>query len=110
MIEIGDNDLVLICGAIHQAEEIPNSDRIVATCGHEAAIAPSGRKVLAETNRKAITICLACAVQHPKVREGLRERGAYLTPHQRHELNKVIGVADVDQAMARFRIQEREID
>lgn len=107
MIEIGEDDAVLLCGPV---ANVTGSDLIMADCGHQAAISPSSRDLMANLNRRVVTICLPCGVAHPKVQEQLKAAGAGITAAQREELNQEIGVSNVDQMMARLRIQEVDLN
>lgn len=107
---IKEDSVVLMCAPAGPRQlEIPGTETMTATCGHEISIAPSGRKVLADAAGKGVTICIPCALTDPRFREKLRNLEATVTPDQRRELSEKIGVGEMDQLMAKLHLSEREV-
>lgn len=107
---IKEDSVVLMCAPAGPRQlEIPGTETMTATCGHEISIAPSGRKVLADAVGKGVTICIPCVLGDARCRDMLKGHKAAVTPDQHRELSEKIGVGEMDQLMAKLHLSEREV-
>lgn len=91
------------------ASHTDDSVIITATCGHEAYIAPSSLRVVNDPNVETETLCARCidAKTLEAIRHQYQRLGGMLTaPGTREELNKELGVGEVDQMFTKFNVQE----
>ena len=82
--------------------------RVQANCGHEVWLSKSGQEILASDKEVKLT-CILCVPKHPEAREQFKEKGMFMTLAQREDLNKVLGVDQVDQMVAQWGITMREV-
>ena len=72
---------------------VPGSVKIIADCGHEVWVAPSGIALIKEREGDALfeSRCIPCAIADPEFQDRVKQQGPAEVPGQREELAKALG-------------------
>ena len=78
---------------------VPGSVKIIADCGHEVWVAPSGMAMIKEHEGDALfeSRCLPCAMDDPEFQNKVKRSGITEVPGQRTELTEALGQETADE-------------
>lgn len=100
-----DDTALVMCSPTNMPAHVP-SVRHMGGCGHEVWVSIETMANRIEDERFTFK-CMPCCLSDPEVL-ALMVKETSITPAQRKELNRSLGVAEVDQLMAKLNATERD--